>query len=77
MRSLVGRFNVLSFVDINSRHFLGDDISMTACFCRVVRPFLCRMRLTLHFVAFNFSYDTDTIVIFFCKSVQDLTEKRY
>lgn len=38
---------------------------------------LCRTRFTLHFVAFDLSYDIDTILNFFCKSVQDLTEKRY
>lgn len=38
---------------------------------------LCRMRLTLHFVAFDLSFDIDTIFNFFCKGVQDLTEKRY
>ena len=37
---------------------------------------LCRMRLTLHFVAFDLSFDIDTM-LFFCKSVQHLTGKRY
>lgn len=75
--SPVGRVNVLSFVDINFRH----DILMTAWFCRVVRPFCFQFVSRAVHVTILLHLICHTILIrywiFFCKSVQDLTEKRY
>lgn len=50
--SSVGRFNVLIFVNTNFRHFVDDDILLTACCCRVVRPFC--FQFVSHAVHFTF-----------------------
>ena len=60
-----GRFNVLSFLDINFRH----DIVMTACFLSCHQAILfsiCVPRGSRYiFVALDLSYDIDTILCFF------------